>query len=868
MFVKINTFLYTVYIGASLILLYPGGSILANVSLVPQIPDTLTSGNPIVTHIRSADPAAEVWNDGRVWIYASHDPEDAVDYSAMEDYRVYSSADMVNWTDHGTILHARDVKWGNSANAWMFAPDAAYKDGTYYLYFPTLSNEWQWRVGVATSNKPEGPFTDIGRYIEGPDHIDPTCFMDDEGQAYLVWGGGGDGEGGGTGPMIARLKENMTELAETPRCIEYGAENFGEGGYMHKRDSIYYFSWTCNTCWPYQGYYGMADNPYGPFEYKGELKMIPPGAQDHHSIIEFHGQSYYFYHVGNYGPNGSAYRRNVCVDSLYYNPDGTIREVIGTRTGVAMDLVAREPGIWIPGVVKAEDYFRKQGHLVLTEGDTTAQLARIHDGDYVEYILNIPGSEVYELEMQINDPYPGTEAYLYIDDQPTDTVRLDIQEHPPRDSIFLYKGKHVLKLVFSNPDTTAELLELYQLRISSETAYYSIHASATDGGKISPEGISYYSGGDSAEFKVIEDENFFLEEVLIDGVSQPLSSTYVLRNIANNHSIQAQFSPCSEIVFIPYYQVNEQEPVSGTEIKVTEGDTLKFWLEIEESIDLSWTGPHGFTSELNKINFEGIGTGQSGTYRAELVNSQGCTSEVIFKLEITLAELNVFEAEAFFSQSGVQLQQSTDLGGGWVLGALENNDWSYYRVKIDTSGIYDLTVRVATATEGGTIEVSNDDSIVALVGVTGEFSDGWQDWYTTAPVETPLDSGSHRLKFTFVGGPGYLFNFNWFDLEFNRMFETDTTNTSLYLPVAYEGPVIWGNTVEFTLSVPTDVELKVISSNGMTVRILLPSEKRLAGNYTVHWYDALKNNGNLADGLYLLYFRCNKNVHVKKVMVF
>ncbi|MDF1571480.1 MAG: family 43 glycosylhydrolase [Bacteroidales bacterium] len=866
MLVRRDTFRYTSYIGVVAFLLYAGNSTYAKAPLAFQFPDTLTSGNPIITHIRSADPAAEVWNDGRVWIYASHDPEDAVDYSTMEDYRAYSSADLVNWTDHGTVLHARDVSWGNSANAWMFAPDAAYKEGTYYLYFPTMSNDWQWRVGVATSPGPEGPFTDIGRSIKGPDHIDPTCFMDDDGQAYLIWGGGGDGEGGGSGPWIARLKENMTELAESPRPIAYGAENFGEGGYMHKRDSIYYFSWTCNTCWPYQGYYGMADNPYGPFEYNGELKRIPPGAQDHHSIIEFHGQSYYFYHVGNFGADGNAYRRNICVDSLYYNPDGTMREVTGT--GVAMDLVAREPGTWIPGRIEAEDYFRKQGHLVVSEGDTATRLTGIRDGDHVEYILNVPGSETYELEMQINTPFPGTEVHLYIDDQPADTVRLDTQEAAPRDSVFLHKGRHVLKLVFSNPDTTAELLELYQFSISSKTAYFSIQASASEGGKISPEGISYYSSGDSAEFKVFEEEHFFLEEVRIDGVAQPLASTFVFRDIANDHSIHAQFSPCSDIVFTPYYQVNNEQPVPGTEIVATEGDTLKCWLEMEQSVGLSWTGPLGFTSEQAEINFEGIGTGQSGNYIVKLVNSQGCTSEVIFKLEVNLAELDVFEAEDFFSQSGVQLQQSTDLGGGWILGAIENNDWSYYRVEIDTSGIYDLTARVATATEGGTIEVSNADSIVALVGVTGTFSGSWQDWYTTAPLEVPFDSGSHRLKFTFRGGTGYLFNFNWFDLEFNRLFETDTTTTSIHLPDAYEGPEIRGNRVEFALSAPAVVEMKVISSNGTIVSTLLPSERRPPGNYAVDWYRVLENSGNLAEGLYLLYFRCNENVHVKKVMVF
>jgi len=135
----------------------------------------VTSGNPIIKHIRSADPSAEVWNDGKVWIYASHDQDDAIDYSSMEDYHAFSSYDMVNWTDHGVILHSRDVSWGSPNGGFMFAPDAAYKDGTYYLYFPTMDNNWKWMVGVATSDKPEGPFTDIGHYIEGTDHIDPTA---------------------------------------------------------------------------------------------------------------------------------------------------------------------------------------------------------------------------------------------------------------------------------------------------------------------------------------------------------------------------------------------------------------------------------------------------------------------------------------------------------------------------------------------------------------------------------------------------------------------------------------------------------------------------------------------------------------------
>ena len=279
--------------------------------------------NPIIKHIRTADPSAHVWADGKMWLYCSHDMGSAKNYNSMDGYHVFSSSDMVKWTDHGEVLHSRDVKWGNPEGGLMWAPDCAYKNGTYYFYYPHKDSTNKWRIGVATSTKPEGPFKDIGRYIEGTYGIDPTCFIDDDGQAYLYF----------SGYSVAKLKENMIELAEPVREIKYGATNSREGTYMHKRNKIYYYSytdWKDTLC---QGYYAMGNNPYGPFEYKGAVNFAPKGAQDHHSIVEFHGMWYYFYHTGNYN-GGNIYRRNVCVDYLYYNPDGTMQMVKQTDKGV------------------------------------------------------------------------------------------------------------------------------------------------------------------------------------------------------------------------------------------------------------------------------------------------------------------------------------------------------------------------------------------------------------------------------------------------------------------------------------------------------------------------------------------------------
>lgn len=281
------------------------------------------SNNPIIRHIRSADPAAHVWDDGRIWIYCSQDQNDAVDYSTMDGYHAFSSSDMVHWTDHGEILHSHDVAWGIKEGGWMWAPDCAYKNGTWYLYFCHRDTAGAWRIGVATSTRPQGPFTDIGNYIEGTSGIDPCCFVDDDGSAYLYFGRN----------KMARLAQSMVALDGPVEEVDYGNTNFGEGVWVHKYNGRYYYSWTDYEDQHYQGHYSVGSSPFGPFEYIGCVNKKPPGAQDHHAIIEYKNQWYYFYHVGNYN-NGGPARRNVCVDYLYYSPDGAILMVIQTAEGV------------------------------------------------------------------------------------------------------------------------------------------------------------------------------------------------------------------------------------------------------------------------------------------------------------------------------------------------------------------------------------------------------------------------------------------------------------------------------------------------------------------------------------------------------
>src|ERR1700740_2435363 len=168
----------------------------------------LLSQNPFITSIYTADPSAHVWSDGRLYVYPSRDMDPARGCDLMDRYHVFSTADMVDWRDEGEILNSSQVSWGRKEGGFMWAPDCAFKNGTYYFYFPHPSGtDWNhtWKIGVATSKSPASGFKSQG-YIPGLESlIDPCVFVDDDGQAYFYYGGGGICKGG-------KLKDNMTEI--------------------------------------------------------------------------------------------------------------------------------------------------------------------------------------------------------------------------------------------------------------------------------------------------------------------------------------------------------------------------------------------------------------------------------------------------------------------------------------------------------------------------------------------------------------------------------------------------------------------------------------------------------------------------------
>ncbi|WP_114792640.1 glycoside hydrolase family 43 protein [Niabella yanshanensis] len=318
--------------------------------------------SPLVSHIYTADPSAHVFN-GKIYIYPSHDVNagDAFDdlgsHFAMEDYHVISmdhpDADAV---DNGVALHVNDVPW---AEKQMWAPDAQEKDGRYYLFFPAKGYDRIFKIGVAISDTPTGPFIPKPQAIKDSFSIDPAVYKDDDGNYYMYFGGiwGGQLQRWRTGSFndaepespfahlpahnepalcakVARLTDDLLEFAEPAKDVLIVDEagnpllqgdndrRFFEASWLHKYQGKYYFSYSTGDT--HYICYAIGDNPYGPFTYAGRILNPVVGWTSHHSIAEYKSEWYLFYHDSSLS-KGVTHLRSIKVAKIEHDENGYIK---------------------------------------------------------------------------------------------------------------------------------------------------------------------------------------------------------------------------------------------------------------------------------------------------------------------------------------------------------------------------------------------------------------------------------------------------------------------------------------------------------------------------------------------------------------
>jgi arabinoxylan arabinofuranohydrolase len=372
--------------------------------------------NPIVPPgIYIADPSAHQWNDGKIYIYGSRDEKPG--YFCSWNYHVLSSSDLKTWSIHENSFA---TKGANDkvpySDEILYAPDCQYKNGTYYLYYCLATNKNT--EGVATSPSPTGPFNNAKNIkVYGYNEIDPCVFIDDDGQAYYIWGQ--------MTAKMAKLKPNMTEIDSSTikdNVVTEKEHFFHEGGYMVKRKGIYYFVYAHMgragrpTCIGY----ATSKSPMGPFKYGGVIidnDHCDPGCWNNHgSLAEFNGKWYVFYHRSTHGTNTM---RKACVEPITFNDDGSINEVEMTSQGAgnplkASSLIDAERACLLYGNVRIKAISENNEALTEMRSGDAAGYKYIDFGNGVDSILIrvAPGAKGFTINVNLDDSWGPVIASL------------------------------------------------------------------------------------------------------------------------------------------------------------------------------------------------------------------------------------------------------------------------------------------------------------------------------------------------------------------------------------------------------------------------------------------------------------------------
>lgn len=744
--------------------------------------------NPIVQTIYTADPAPLIHRD-TVYVYTGHD-EDNSTWFTMKDWRVYSSKDMANWTDHGSPLSLKDFSWAKD-NAW--AGHTIERNGKFYWYVPVEQKTGGMAIGVAVADGPLGPFRDaLGKPLifDGFGDIDPAAFLDTNGQAYLVWGNPtykyvklnsdmvsydtsvGD-KGIFRGPMtVAAFGKRKTTDRDTA---------YEEGPWLYQRNGIYYHIYAGGPV-PEHIAYATGPSPEGPWKYGGVV--IPTQGRsftDHAGVVDFKGKTYIFYHNGDL-PGGGGFTRSVCVDELKFNADGSIPPFDMTKEGVA-------------AVAHLNPYVRTEAETIAWASGIETEKCReggmnvtdIDDGDFIR-VMNVDfgatGASAF-LARVASDAKPkaskGSTIELHLDtaDGPL------IGTVPVSDTGGAWKteaaavtgatGVHDLFFVFKG-EPTGDLFKFDFWQFDKRTAAPQLIAlnafvdrykidTASGANRANLKVAAIYSDGTSkdvtAQARIVPQEAGIatVQNGVITGVQ--FGATIFTASFGGKTDTVQMTVKDLKTEFVV-----RKLSITPMDVKILTGSQQAFSATAEYSDGHTEDATMTVTCEvvdpsIVSITNDVITAKARGATVIQASLNGGMGSPACAQIHVSVANRNPFsqnEAEEFSEHHGAVIENSTETAKNVC--DMTDGEWLKYNALDFGSGAKSFEIRVASATEGGNLELRLDrlDGPVIgtlKVGNTG----GWQNW-VTKQCELKEATGVHDIYLKFSGGPGVLFNVN------------------------------------------------------------------------------------------------------------
>ena len=737
--------------------------------------------NPIIQTKFTADPAPMVYKD-TVYLYTSHDEDDATRFH-MLNWMLYTSTDMVNWTDRGIIASLKTFSWAADNNAW--APQCIFRNGKFYLYCPVAQKTGPMAIGVAVSDSPYGPFTDpLGKPLiaNSGEDIDPTVFVDDDIQAYLYWGN--------PNCYYVKLNEDMISYSDSAVKISSRPPNYQEGPWLWKRNGLYYLGYA-STCCPEGIGYAMSNSPTGPWTYKGMI-MDPDGRSsgNHPGIIDYKGNSYIFgfnYAINFLLTSTHRERRSVCVEKMNYNPDGTIQKLPWWSASGAPQIDNLNPYIRN----EAETIAWESGVETEKSNDRGVYVTDIHNGDYIKVVgidFGTTGAGVFyasiasaanggEIELHIdslNGPVIGLISVSYTGGW--DNWKLEAssvnQSTGIHDLFLVFKGKSGNKLFnfdfwkFEEKKSTHDLLA-----VNASIEKYKIDT-ISGMNTLAMNVLAVYSDGTSKDISKLALISYGQEDIInisngiITGINYG-STTCVVSYCGKTDTLYLIVKDYKSEKTVKRILADKDNITMFNESSLRLTIIAEFLDGHSENITTSATyessNPHVAIATDGTITAKANGVAIiTVSYRDEMGNTES------LQVQVKVTNRNPFmrnKAEDYNEQSGIRTESCYDNNGGKDIGYIENGDWIKFNGVDFNDGAALFQARVASATNGGTIEIYIDSLTGNLVGsLIVKGTNGWQNW-TTNSCSISEVSGVHDIYFKFTGGRGFLLNLNWWEFK-------------------------------------------------------------------------------------------------------